>query len=294
MPELPEVETIVRTLQPKVIGRTIDAVRLMRPDILQPGDIDLAAKISNRMIVQLQRRGKKIVFQLDDANRFYIHLGMSGRLTVESPDAPFRPHTHLVLRIASSEVRFVDPRRFGGVFWLGTDGSADTGLGPEPLHMRANQLADRLMRTRRSIKTALLDQKVLAGLGNIYADEALFTAGIDPRMPANRLSQDQIARLTRSVKTVLNRAIRHRGSTLRDYRDANGQPGNFQNIHRVYDREGKPCVICGTPIVRIVLGGRSTHFCPKCGKVKPRRGSITKNRRRQIKSEAAAGPRAAR
>jgi formamidopyrimidine-DNA glycosylase len=265
MPELPEVETIVRSLHPKAVGRTIDAVRVLRPDIIQPANLDLALKIKSRTIVHLHRRGKKIVFELDDANRFYIHLGMSGRLTIDPPDSPIRPHTHLILQIAAGEIRFVDPRRFGGVFWLGSDGSADTGLGPEPLNLQSKHLARRLTKTSRSIKTALLDQKVLAGLGNIYADEALFTAGIDPRIPADKLSPAQISRLNRSIKTVLNRAIRHRGSTLRDYRDADGRPGSFQKIHRVYDREGKPCVVCGTPIARIVLGGRSTHFCPKCG-----------------------------
>lgn len=264
MPELPEVETIVRSLRPRIIGRTIDLVRLSRRDILQPADIDLTEKILHRRIVQLDRRGKRILFKLDDAARFYIHLGMSGRLTVEPPAGPVRPHTHLVLSTTAGEIRFVDPRRFGGVFWLGAEGSIDSGLGPEPLKLRAKQLAIRLGKTQRSIKTALLDQKLVAGLGNIYADEALFMAGIDPRIPANELSSSQITRLSRGIKAVLNRAIRHRGSTLRDYRDADGQPGNFQKVHRVYDREGKPCTVCGTPIVRIVLGGRSTHFCPKC------------------------------
>ncbi len=287
MPELPEVETIVRTLHPRTVGQIIDGIRVLRQDIIQPGDIDLASKVLRRKIVRLHRRGKKIVFELDDANRFYIHLGMSGRLTIEAPDSPIRPHTHLILQIASGEIRFVDPRRFGGVFWLGSDGSADAGLGPEPLGLRTGQLARQLTTTSRSIKTTLLDQKVLAGLGNIYADEALFTAGIDPRVPANKLTLTQIARLNRSIKIVLNRAIRHRGSTLRDYRDADGQPGSFQKIHRVYDREGKPCVVCGTPIVRIVLGGRSTHFCPKCGNTTvkaPKSIRIKKSSRHQIGS----------
>jgi formamidopyrimidine-DNA glycosylase len=269
MPELPEVETIVRSLRPRVVGRMIDNSRILRSDIIEPSDIDLASEILHRKIVHLHRRGKKIVFELDNATRFYIHLGMSGRLTMDPRNSPMRPHTHMILGIADGEIRFVDPRRFGGVFWLGTDGRPDTGLGPEPLSLQPKQLAQRLAKTRRSIKTALLDQKVLAGLGNIYADEALFSARIDPRIPANGLSGPQIGRLNRSIKAVLNRAIRHRGSTLRDYRDGEGRPGNFQKVHRVYDREGKPCVVCGTPIARIVLGGRSTHFCPKCpGSVK--------------------------
>jgi formamidopyrimidine-DNA glycosylase len=264
MPELPEVETIVRSLRPRIVKRRIDAVRILRADIVQPPDIALDSKILRRTIVHLHRRGKKIVFELEDAARFYIHLGMTGRLTIDRPDAPVQPHTHLILQIGQAELRFVDPRRFGGVFWLGTDGRPDAGLGPEPLKITAKQLARRLSKTRRTIKTALLDQKMLAGLGNIYADESLFTAGIDPRIPANQLSKPQISRLNRSIKSILNRAIRHRGSTLRDYRDADGRPGDFQKIHRVYDRQGKPCTLCRTPIVRIVLGGRSTHFCPKC------------------------------
>jgi formamidopyrimidine-DNA glycosylase len=264
MPELPEVETVVRSLRPVAVNQSIDAVRILRQDIIQPVDIDLASHILRRKITRLDRRGKKIVFELDDANRFYIHLGMSGRLTLDSSETPLRPHTHLILQLPTGEIRFVDPRRFGGVFWLGTDQSPDTGLGPEPFTIQPKQLADLLSKTRRSIKTALLDQKLLAGIGNIYADEALHTAGIDPRTEASKLAPPQITRLNRAIKAVLNRAIHHRGSTLRDYRDANGEPGNFQKIHRVYDRESKPCLTCGTSIVRIVLGGRSTHFCPTC------------------------------
>jgi formamidopyrimidine-DNA glycosylase len=264
MPELPEVETVVRTLRPLALNRSIDAVRILRPDIIQPGKIDLAAKILRRTITGLDRRGKKIVFQLDDANRFYIHLGMSGRLTHESPQAPMMPHTHLILQIAAGEIRFVDPRRFGGVFWLGTDQSPDDGLGPEPFNLQSKQLTQILSKTSRAIKTSLLDQKLIAGIGNIYADEALFTAGIHPQTIARKLSSSQITRLNRAIKTVLNRAIRHKGSTLRDYRDANGNPGSFQKIHRVYDRTQQPCLVCKTKITRIVLGGRSTHFCPKC------------------------------
>lgn len=263
MPELPEVETIVRTLRPQLLGRAISAVRLLRPDIVSPGDLDLARCLSGQTIVGIERRGKKIVFDLGVA-RFYIHLGMSGRLTLQSAGAEPKVHTHLILQIAGRDLHFIDPRRFGGVFWLGTDLLADAGLGPEPLEMRISQLARALAGTRRAIKTALLDQKLIAGLGNIYADESLFSAGIHPQIPANKLLRPQIVRLNRSIKQVLRRALRHRGSTLRDYRDANGEPGNFQKIHRVYDRESQPCLVCGAPIKRIVLGGRSTHFCSKC------------------------------
>ena len=266
MPELPEVQTIVQSLARVLIRRRIDAVYINRQDVIRPAQFDLASHLAGRSLTHIGRRGKKIILQLDDGNRLYIHLGMSGRLSLEPSQAPARPHTHVILQFQSDQLRFVDPRRFGGIFWLGTDGSAEQGLGPEPLLMRPRQLALGLRGTRRSIKTALLDQSMIAGLGNIYADEALFAAGIDPRVPANKLTPKQIVRLNRAIKQVLRRALRHRGSTLRDYRDANGQAGRFQKLHRVYGRGAKPCTHCRTAIKRIVLGGRSTHFCPNCQK----------------------------
>ena len=264
MPELPEVETVVRTLRPRLTARRIDQVQLFRKDILRPAGTDLPSLLLNRTVEQITRRGKKIVFQLDDGSRFFIHLGMTGRLTLQTPDSPRQPHTHLIMTFAQDQLRFTDPRRFGGIFWLGQADTAGAGLGPEPLEIRPKQLAARLSRTRRAVKTALLDQSLIAGLGNIYADEALFAAGIHPQTPAHKLSSVQIAALNCGIKQVLRRALRHRGSTLRDYRDANGQAGNFQKFRRVYDRAGQPCQNCRTTIVRIVLGGRSSHFCPKC------------------------------
>ncbi len=264
MPELPEVETVVRTLAPTIISRQIVSVQVLRPDIVDPPTPNLPALLQNRFIASLHRRGKKIIFTLDDQTRFFFHLGMTGRLTLERPASPHIPHTHLILDIADQQLRFTDPRRFGGLFLLSPKESPDTNLGPEPLTLTPKTFAPLLKKTKRAIKTALLDQKLLAGVGNIYADEALFDSRIHPQTPAHRLKSDQITRLTRSIKKVLNRAIHHRGSTLRDYRDANGIPGNFQKIHRVYDRANKPCPRCKTPIRRIVLGGRSTHFCPKC------------------------------
>jgi formamidopyrimidine-DNA glycosylase len=264
MPELPEVETVVRTLAPKIVSQRIDGVRKVRADIVDPVGVDLASVVRGRTITRLYRRAKRIVFELDDGNRFYIHLGMTGRLTLEERNAPLRVHTHLILKIEGRELRFVDPRRFGGVFWLGREKSVEEGLGPEPLGLDAGELGERLRKTRRAIKTALLDQKLIAGVGNIYADEALFTAQIDPRKIASRLSGEQVGRLSRAIKTVLTRAIEHRGSTLRDYRDGNGEPGEFQKVHQVYDREGEKCLVCGGRISRIVLGGRSTYFCGRC------------------------------
>jgi formamidopyrimidine-DNA glycosylase len=263
MPELPEVQTVVTTLRPKVLGRTIGRVVSLRRDIVTPAGIDLAARLAGRTVRSVERRGKRIVFTLDDANRFYIHLGMTGQVTVVKPEAPPLPHTHLELDLGAERLRFRDPRRFGGVWWLGAD-LPDAGIGPEPLDLRPAELHRRLAKTTRAVKNALLDQRLVAGLGNIYVDEALHAAAIHPLAPADRLSAEDVGRLSRAIKATLRRAIRHRGSTLRDYLDADGAAGGFQRLHRVYDRAGHPCHRCRTPIERFVLGGRSTHFCPRC------------------------------
>jgi len=264
MPELPEVQTVVNTLRPRLLGKVIRAVRLERHDVVTPAEVDLAGILTGRTISCIERRGKRIVFMLDDGSRFYIHLGMSGRLTLQNPCDPVVRHTHLLVDFDGGQLRFTDPRRFGGIWWLGTNDSHAGNMGPEPLAVRPEQLARRLSKTTRAIKNALLDQTLIAGLGNIYVDESLFAARIHPLIAANALEPEQIRRLNRAIKSTLRRALRHRGSTLRDYRDADGVAGGFQNLHRVYDREGKPCRNCRTPIERIVLGGRSTHFCPNC------------------------------
>jgi len=274
MPELPEVQMVVDTLIPAVAGRTIAGVELRRVDVLEPIGTDLAGLLVGRGIAGVHRRAKRIVFSLSDGNRFYFHLGMTGRLTMESTDAPVLPHTHLIVTFnfpptthnnpsTTHQLRFRDPRRFGGIWWLGKE-SADANIGPEPLGLRVGQLAKQLCRTTRAIKNALLDQGVIAGLGNIYVDESLFKAGIHPLVAANELTIEQIAKLNRAIKFTLRKALRHRGSTLRDYFDANGNPGGFQKLHAVYDRAKLPCRKCKTPIQRLVLGGRSTHFCPHC------------------------------
>ena len=271
MPELPEVQTVVTTLAPRVVGRRIDRVVHVRQDMVTPDGLDLAKNLTGRRIVDLSRRGKRIVFAMDDGNAFFIHLGMTGRLLVERADTLLAIHTHLILDLgAQQQLRFRDPRRFGEIRWLGCDG-CEQGMGPEPLTMRAAQLAAKLRDTTRAIKNALMDQRVVAGLGNIYVDESLFDARIHPLARADRLSPEQVSALVKSIKKVLNRAIRHRGSTLRDYVDADGNAGGFQRLHRVYDRESKPCPRCRTPIERIVIGGRSTHFCPDCQRPRRRR-----------------------
>jgi len=282
MPELPEVETVVRTLARHLVGQRITAIPHLRSDIVEPADIDLISLLKNRRVTAIQRRGKKILIRLDTHATLCIHLGMTGRLTVERSAGPIKPHTHLIADLSpignrkskienALQLRFVDPRRFGGIWWLCNGEADDTNLGPEPLKVRPRQLLKRLSNTRRAIKTALLDQRILAGIGNIYADESLFHARIHPTTPANQLTRDQVFLLNRAIKLILRRAINHRGSSLRDYVDADGQEGGFQLLHRVYARENHPCVRCKSPIQRIILGGRSTHFCPNCqGKSKGR------------------------
>jgi formamidopyrimidine-DNA glycosylase len=276
MPELPEVQTIVTTIAPSLLGRRFDAILHLRGDIVQPAGFDLAAALTGRRIVDLTRRGKKIILTLDDHNRLFIHLGMTGRLVIVPPHHPVEPHTHLIATIGPMQLRFRDPRRFGGIFWLGTTTPPDENLGPEPLALRVHQLAahlaEHLASTRRTIKSAILDQSLLAGLGNIYVDESLYEAQIHPATIASTLTKPQIAALAKAIQKTLRKAITHRGSTLRDYRDPNGQPGRFQSLHRVYDRKGEPCPRCKTAIQRIVQSGRGTHFCPKCQPKRGRRG----------------------
>ncbi len=272
MPELPEVETIVRTLRPRLVGQILRRIHLARTDILTPSNCDLPKLLANQRVTAIDRRGKKILIRLQSGQALGIHLGMTGRLTIEPAATPIAPHTHLRIDLASPnsakpsphQLRFRDPRRFGGLWFLSDHAWAEHNMGPEPLGLRAATLAKALARTRRAIKTTLLDQTILAGLGNIYADEALFRARIHPQTPANTLSLPQVALLNRAIKHVLQRAINHRGSTLRDYVDADGAAGRFQKLHQVYARASHPCPHCQTPILRIILTGRSTHFCPTC------------------------------
>jgi formamidopyrimidine-DNA glycosylase len=270
MPELPEVQTVVDSLNPILPGKRMTDIQLFRRDIVTPPDVDLVAKLKNRVVVSVERRAKRIIVLLDSNERFYIHLGMSGRLMIEQADAPVLKHTHLIVILDDgAQLRFRDPRRFGGIWWLGKE-MGDEQLGPEPLQVSSKQLAKRLGATKRVIKSALLDQKLIAGLGNIYVDESLFQAGIHPQTRADKLSGSQIKALTRAIKQILRRALHHKGSTLRDFVDANGSAGDYRKKHRVYDREDEPCVTCKTPIKRIVITGRSTHFCSNC---QPRKGA---------------------
>jgi formamidopyrimidine-DNA glycosylase len=275
MPELPEVETVRRGLAERVIGDRIDSVWLgSQPQTFQSKPQEIARALEGSGITDVRRMGKYIVICLAPppspsrrspvsapADQCIVHLGMSGALQVTGPEAEILNHTHFILRLASGkEVRFVDPRRFGRIRVC-----HDFALeGLEPLETGFQEFAALFHKRKTPIKSALLNQKLLRGLGNIYADESLFRAGIRPHRKAASLRQEELNRLWTAIRRVLRQAIAAGGSSISDYFDVNGDPGLFQMQHRVYGRKGEPCTFCGTPIKRIVLAGRSSHYCSEC------------------------------
>jgi len=276
MPELPEVETIARGVHERLRGdRIVEAWFGSHREPFKTPPAAQAAGLEGRLILGVHRTGKHIVCELGnvgdgprDAPRaqWIVHLGMTGRLLVTTPEGPVAPHTHARLTLASGrEMRFVDPRRFGRLEFreLGVE-TAFQGPGTEPTTIAPEAFA-RLFRGRRlAIKAALLNQTILHGVGNIYADESLFRAGIRPRRMAGRLTKAELFRLHGALQAVLLHAIELGGSSVSDYVDANGVRGFFQLEHRVYMRTGQACLVCGTPIRRILLAGRGTHYCPVC------------------------------
>ncbi len=268
MPELPEVETIRRGIAPHVTGRCIEAVTVREPRLRWPVPADLSARIVNCTVGGVERRGKYLLFDLD-RGRLLIHLGMSGRLYVLTPDvAPIR-HDHLDLHLSGGVLlRFHDPRRFGAVLPLDGDTLHPllAGMGPEPLSQDFSAgYLHRLARGRRvPVKSFLMDGHVVAGVGNIYASESLFRAGIRPTLAAGRVSLPRYQRLVVAVRETLERAIRQGGTTLRDFSDAHGQAGYFQQELMVYGRGGEPCRVCASVIRRQVTNQRSGFYCPQC------------------------------
>lgn len=219
----------------------------------------LASALIGRTIRSVGRRGKFIVMTLDQGS-LVVHLGMTGKLLL---DGIRTPHTHGVFTLDEGVLLYDDPRQFGRIEG---DSRRVARLGPEPLEIGLEEFSERLRRRKSRVKPLLLNQSFLAGLGNIYVDEALFQAGIHPLAIAARLNGLRAARLHQAIREILTMAIEHRGSSISDYVDADGERGNFQILHRVYGREGEACVNCGTAIRKIVSGGRGTHFCPKCQK----------------------------
>lgn len=281
MPELPEVETVMRGLAPSMEGDVIASADVHRPDLRWPFPERMAERLKGRRVLQLRRRSKYILVDLDLAESLLIHLGMSGRMTVSGdPLGQFvhehpqlEKHDHVVLHMQSgARIAFNDPRRFGAMDILPTD-KAETHpllakLGPEPLGNGFSEtyLRGALKGRRMPMKAALLDQRIIAGLGNIYVCEVLHKTGISPTRQAGNVSAARLSRVVPAVRDVLSEAIEAGGSSLRDFRQASGELGYFQHRFKAYDREGEACSTegCGGTIRRIVQSGRSTFYCPQC------------------------------
>lgn len=268
MPELPEVETIRRGLAPLIVGRAITGVVLRTPRLRWPLDRRLRTLLPGRRVEALERRAKYLLLRCTDGT-LLVHLGMSGRLCVCPADlAPGRhDHADLVFDDGSC-LRFTDPRRFGAILWCAAaeEHPLLAGLGPEPLSaaLTGDYLAERAAGRRVAVKSFIMDQRVVVGVGNIYASEALFRAGIDPARPAGRISGERYARLAGAIRAVLEEALAAGGTTLRDFRDGQGNPGYFAVQLQVYGRAGQPCPHCAAPIRCRRIGQRSSYYCPRC------------------------------
>ena len=275
MPELPEVETVVRGLRASLPGRTIVDVRLGKTDFIDD-PVALGERLPGSRIVGVTRLGKFIAIDVvpggagtNTAERLHlvIHLGMTGQLMTRLASDPVSPHTHVFFALDDGrELRYTDVRRFGRMLLVPESQIAvfRERLGAEPLEISLKEFCARFGSRGARVKALLLDQGILRGVGNIYADESLFRARIHPARIARNLTQTQLAALHQAVREILTTAIRLRGSSVSDYVDSDGKRGEFQLRHRVYQREGKPCVRCREKIRRVIVAGRSSHFCPRC------------------------------
>jgi len=271
VPELPEVETVANGVHARVAGLRIDQVWTSgKPQTFKTPEAEIVETLTGARIDRVSRVGKTVVVDLKPPSaaqaraQFLVHLGMTGRLLVSTPEVPWPPHTHAVLTLSDGrELRFVDPRRFGRLSMHKENGGYN-GPGAEPTTITPEQFASLFKGRKLAIKAALLNQSILHGVGNIYADEALFRAGIRPRRAAGRLSRAELARLHAGLQGVLTRAIELGGSSVSDYVDAAGIRGFFQLEHKVYGRAGETCSDCATPLKKIIVGGRTTIYCPAC------------------------------
>jgi formamidopyrimidine-DNA glycosylase len=305
MPELPEVETIARGLDKRIAGDVIESVWIAdKPQVLKSPAVEIASVLEHSRIVHVRRAGKHLVFDLSASPRltskrrtrtwgtnesmqiantgeavqhtnninaqWIVHLGMTGQLLIASPETEMLKHTHAVLKLQSGrELRFVDMRRFGRLSVVRIDDEQGSGFGAsglEPLDTDLEHFIPLFRGRKTPIKSALLNQKLLSGVGNIYADESLFRAKVRPRRRAASLTRAELQKLHKGLQKVLREAIKLGGSSVSDYVDAEGREGFFQLKHMVYGREGKPCFVCGTPIKRVIIAGRSSHYCPHCQK----------------------------
>jgi len=304
MPELPEVETVARGLQAEIAGRSILSLTVGKSDFIDDPAL-LEKELPGRKIRAVERYGKFLLLRLANRERpgaaeesaLLVHLGMTGLLMPRPVNEPQTKHTHVVMQLDDGrELRYSDARRFGRMAYLaGERLQAELRrFGVDPLETRLEEFTQAIHRRRARIKALLLDQHVLRGVGNIYADESLWKAKIHPAHLGARLKQAQLVELYGALQEILQRAIALRGSSISDFLDAEGLPGDYQRHHRVYDREGKGCVRCKTPIRRAVVAGRSSYFCPKCQKAPKgwkdaRRGKGPKARGRTSKQRAYSG-----
>ncbi|MGF7186216.1 formamidopyrimidine-DNA glycosylase [Desulfitispora alkaliphila] len=273
MPELPEVETVRKSLEQVVVGKRIESADIFLDKIVKCDNSEFISHISDKKIINIDRRGKYLLINLEDNLTIVIHLRMTGRLTAVPASVDREKYTHLVLYLDDgSELRFADMRQFGTVNLINT-GNYETihglwTLGPEPLadEFTLEIFKERMKRRKTKVKQVLLNQQVVAGIGNIYADEILFEAGINPERSVDQLSHSELTKLHESIKNVIAKGVKYRGTSIKDYVDGFGVKGEFQNYLCVYGQGGQPCPKCGREISKIKVGGRSTHYCSKCQK----------------------------
>jgi formamidopyrimidine-DNA glycosylase len=274
MPELPEVETIAQGLSSKLKNLEISSIRIIYPPVLRNEDLTIINDLKGRKVAGVRRRGKMLLIDFERDLSLLIHLKMTGQLLFYPREEPLDKHTHFVLSFKDekNELRFRDVRKFGFISCLRTfDVScADElkNLGPEPLEIKLFQFKKLFQGRKARLKSLLLNQYFISGIGNIYADEILFQAKLHPLVPASHIGDEDLKRLLKAVRGILRRAIIHKGSSIRSFTNDEGKTGEFQDYHKVYGRESLSCFICGEKIRRLRLGGRSSFFCPRCQKEK--------------------------
>lgn len=270
MPELPEVETIVRGLRKTVVGKKIKSIKVIFPGIVKQDTKKFRKNVEKAKIIRVRRRGKYILIDLFNCTTILIHLGMTGNFLLVKSSNPLNKHDHLVIRFNknSKELRYNDQRKFGKIKSFPTSKEEKVSelkkLGPESLNISSSDFVDLFKKRKGRIKSALLNQQILAGLGNIYADESLFEAKFHPSQKIDKLTFPQLRKLHQAIQIILRKAIKAGGSSIENYYSVNGEIGSFQLQHKVYGREGLSCKKCGAKIKRIKISQRSSYFCPKC------------------------------
>lgn len=270
MPELPEVETIARDLSFVLRGQKVKQAKFLNLAIREDGDYRSAKILKGRYLMRITRRGKNLIFHFSGKLAMICHLKMTGRMVLKTNQTFDKKHLHFYIEFERSRLDYFDVRKFGRISIFKEENIKNhprlKRLGPEPFSISSEHFAGIVKKRNKAIKLILLDQEIVCGLGNVYADESLFDAGIKPTLWPNRISLPRLKRLHESIVKVLKNAIRKRGSSVDDYIDGFGRAGEFQNMLNVYGKAGEACKECHTPVKRIILGGRSTHFCPECQK----------------------------